>query len=205
MASTTMLFLNSKGTMFTFLNMKHISNTIGIDVTSYKFRKLICTWALSHPNKLVREAEAPALNHKPDVAENVYRENRAIKPQLLVQQYNVEEEVISSQMKDDLQHLDPEVKKLIDDMRAEQEVRQQREMVEDRKRLEKQHLDYKHLGPFHRVSVENKRRIQTELKNLGIEVYDWVQTLSKSKFRHKLVREICQPEAKELRNLWKVG
>ena len=132
MAGTTLLFLNSTGSQFGFLNLKHISDSIGIDVTSYKFRRIICTWALSHSNQLVRDAEAPALNHRPDVAEGVYRENRAIKPQLLVQQYNKEEAVISSKMKEDLQHLDPNVKKLIEDMHAEQDVRRRTEIVGER-------------------------------------------------------------------------
>ena len=152
----------------------------------------------------MREAEAPALNHKPNVAEEVYRQNRAVKPQLLVNQYNKEEAVISSEMKEDLRNLNPSLDKLISDMHAEQETRHHKEMVEEREKLINQHHELKHLGPRHKISQKNKKGIEKELKKAGVDVLNLVQSLSKSKFRNKIVREVCSPEAKELQILWKV-
>ena len=204
MASSTPVFLNSKGSQIVQLNLKPISDAIGVDVVSYDFRRIIVTWALSHSNPLVREAEAPALNHKPNVAEEVYRQNRAVKPQLLVSQYNKEEAVISSEMKEDVRNMDPSLSKLISDMHAEQETRHNKEMMEEREKLVIQHQELKHLGPYHKISEKNKKGIEMELKKAGVDVLNLVQNLSKPQFRHKMLRIVCSPEAEELQTLWKV-
>ena len=204
MASSTPVFLNSRGSQMGSLNLKPISDAIGVDVTSYDFRRIIVTWALSHSNPLVREAEAPALNHKPNVAEEVYRQNRAVKPQLLVTQYNREEAVISSEMKEDVRNLNPSLSKLISDMHAEQETRHHKEIMEEREKLIHQYQEIKHLGPHHRISEKNKNGIEAELKKVGVDVLELVQSLNKPRFRHKIMREVCSPEAKELQTLWKV-
>ena len=185
--------------------MKHISDAIGIDVTSYHFRRIICTWALSHKSPLVRDSEAAALNHRPNIAEEVYRQNRANKPQVLVQQYNKEEGVVSVDMKKDIESLDPALSKLIDDMRKEQEIRIQVGLVQEMENLKSQYQEAKHLGPRHKISERNKQSVEDELRKSGIEVAILVQSLSPSKFRHEIVREVCRPESKELRCLWKVG
>ena len=203
--SSTPFFLNSRGSAFGCVKMKHISDAIGKDVTSYHFRRIICTWALIHSNPLVRDSEAPALNHKPNVAEEVYRQNRATKPLVLVQQYNKEEGTISKEMKEDMKNLDPSLSKIIDDMRKEQETRHQMQLVQERETLMTQYEESKHLGPRHRISESNKKRLQDELKKAGIDVSSLTLNLTKSKFRQKIVREVCLPEAKELRNEWKVS
>ena len=49
----TPFFLNSAGSTFKSLDLSHISEAMTIDVTAYRFRKIVSTWALSRVPTLV--------------------------------------------------------------------------------------------------------------------------------------------------------
>ena len=84
---TTPFFLNSNGSEFWFLDLKHISDEMGCDVTAYDFRRIVCTWGLSHNDVEIRNAEEEALQHGTNVARERYQQNKQIKPQTFTQKY----------------------------------------------------------------------------------------------------------------------
>ena len=57
----TPFFLNSGGSPFQSLELKSLSQYVGVDVTSYDFRKIVSTWAQSHDSEEIRHAEEQAL------------------------------------------------------------------------------------------------------------------------------------------------
>ena len=87
----TSFFLNSSGSAFKSINLKRISNIMGIDVSTYAFRRIVSTWALSHELEQIRNAETEALQHSMRVATNAYQQNKQLKPQMITQQYISEE------------------------------------------------------------------------------------------------------------------
>ena len=53
----TPFFLNSSGSPFKTISLKHLSETMKIDVTSYSFRRIVSTWAQSHKDEEIRKSE----------------------------------------------------------------------------------------------------------------------------------------------------
>ena len=82
---TTFFFLNSAGSAFKSVNLKHISAAMGINVSAYSFRRIVSTWALSHQLEQIRKAETEALQHSLRVANDSYVQNKQLKPQMLTQ------------------------------------------------------------------------------------------------------------------------
>ena len=64
----TPFFLNSACGPFECLDLKKLSEDIGIDVTGYSFRKIVTTWGLSHESSAIRTAESDVLQHCDQVA-----------------------------------------------------------------------------------------------------------------------------------------
>ena len=89
----TPFFLNAKGGTLVFLDLKHISIAMEMDVTSYSFRKIVSTWGQSHESKEIRMAESGTLQHNDKVARTNYHQSRQIEPQLFVQNYTKEEKL----------------------------------------------------------------------------------------------------------------
>ena len=69
----TNFFLNSSGSPFQAVDLKHLSDAMGVDVTAYSFRQIVSTWALSHDSEEIRLAEGEALQHSLRVAHDHYQ------------------------------------------------------------------------------------------------------------------------------------
>ena len=61
-------FLTSRGKTVPFLDLKNLSKILEIDITAYSLRRIVCTWALTHKLKEIRDAEEESLQHSIDVA-----------------------------------------------------------------------------------------------------------------------------------------
>ena len=57
-ADKTDFFLKASGKGFDCLDMKHVNEAMGCDdVTAYSFRRIICTWGVTHEDSEIRRAE----------------------------------------------------------------------------------------------------------------------------------------------------
>ena len=99
----TPFFLMSNGNPFQAIDLKHVSEAIGVDVTAYSFRKIILTWALSHTLKEIRDAEEQALQHSLRVGHEHYKQNKELQPQKLTQTYIEEEGIIPEEVRAKIQ------------------------------------------------------------------------------------------------------
>ena len=86
---STPFFLKSDGSFFDSLELKRLSEELGIDVTSYDFRKQASSWGTSHPNDEVRRAEAVTLQHSEKVAIVDYKLSRQREPQMFTQTLDI--------------------------------------------------------------------------------------------------------------------
>jgi hypothetical protein len=59
----TPFFFYSSGSPFQAVDLKHLSEAMGIDVIAYSFRQIVSTWALNHDSVKIRKAEGEALQH----------------------------------------------------------------------------------------------------------------------------------------------
>ena len=89
----TPFFLNSACGPFEHLDLKKLSEALGVDVTAYSFRKIVATWGMSHESVAIRNAEGDVLQHVDQVAKDFYLQNKQLKPQMFIQTYTQEEEL----------------------------------------------------------------------------------------------------------------
>ena len=75
---STPFFLNSACSPFKSLDLKHLSEAMGIHVTAYSHRKIVATWALSHASEEIRSAEQEALQHSLTVAKQKSKTSKLI-------------------------------------------------------------------------------------------------------------------------------
>ena len=93
-------FLTSRGKTVPFLDLKNLSKILEIDITAYSLRRIVCTWALTHKLKEIRDAEEESLQHSIDVAKKHYLQGKQVVPQNLVQTYAKEENLFPKKFKD---------------------------------------------------------------------------------------------------------
>ena len=109
----TPFFLNSNCSSFKFVDMNHLTEAMGIDVTAYSFRKIVSTWALSHASEDIRNAEEEALQHTLKVAKESYMQNKQMKPQTLTQKYIEEEDLFPKTFRDEIDRTELREKSII--------------------------------------------------------------------------------------------
>ena len=198
----TPMFLKSSCSEFKFLDLKHISEAMNYDVTAYDFRRIVCTWALTHGNHEIREAEEEALQHRLQVAKDRYLQNKQSKPQTYAEEENLFPKIIMEEVnKTEAAHI-KEMKEN-DHKRAK---RRYENLINEKQAYKKTKLENKPLGPRHRVAESDRIRFKElfeEVQNKTIDsLLDEIKPLQWRKF---IVRLVCTTEGEkgiELRNLW---
>ena len=203
----TPFFLTSACSPFKSLNLKHISEAMGIDVTAYNFRKIVSTWALSHASEEIRLAEEEALQHSLKVAHSNYMQNKQIKPQRLVQKYVEEESLFPEAFKKNIEKTNAIVK---DAIKSTEEKRTKKRIENLLKKKEAYTIlksENRPLGPKHRILVKQRKRfleLMKEIKNSEVE--SCLTDLKPLQWRQFSVRAVCtakDEQGRELKELWK--
>ena len=203
----TPFFLNSACSSFKKLNLAHISEIMGIDVTAYSFRKIVSTWALSHASVEIRRAEQEALQHSLKVAQVNYQQNKQIQPQQLVQKYIEEENLFPDSLKEGLTKTDAEVKGVMKCNEDKRTKKRLETLLKRKEEYEDLKIENKPLGPTHRIHYRNRRRFIELLMELnGFESDSVLVDMKPLLWRKLTIRTVCTDKDKqgqELRELWK--
>ena len=203
----TPLFLNSACMPFVFLDLKHISDVVGIDISGYAFRRNVSTWAQSHQSKEIRNAEAECLQHSEQVARDSYRLNKQIKPQILTQRYVNEKNLFPDSFCEQLDKKEVKTSNLI---KKKEKIRIQKRI--DNLSIEKNKYKIvqrknKPLGPRHRIllsDTHNFIKLMEEVSDLKYKKN--LRQIKPAQFRNYIIREVCTAEGivgSDLRSLWK--
>ena len=202
----TPFFIKSSCSEFKFLDLKHISEAMNCDVTAYDFRRIVCTWALTHDNHEIREAEEEALQHRLQVAKDRYLQNKQSKPQNLTQTYAQEENLFPKQI---MEEVDKTEAAHIIEMKENDERRAKKRyanLVNEKEAYKRSKLENKPLGPKHRVVESDRIRFKElveEVQNRTIE--SLLVEMKPTQWRRFIVRLVCTTEGQkgiELRTLW---
>ena len=203
----TPFFLNSAASPFQFLDLKALSQCLGVDVTSYDFRKIVSTWAQSHESEEVREAEEQALQHSKKIAKESYLLNKQVKPQLLTQTYIEEENIFPQSVCDHVENMKMKTNTLI---KETEDIRRQKR-IEDIVKEEESYKDLlsqnRPLGPRKRILTSDTKHFLQLLEEVtGEKAENYVVKMSHSAWRNYVVRLVCTAEGPlgdDLRNVWK--
>ena len=120
----TNFFLNSSGSPFQAVDLKHLSEAMGVDVTAYSFRQIVSTWALSHDSEEIRLAEGEALQHSLRVAQDHYLQNKMLKPQTLTQRYIEEEGILPDELRAEIKRTEIKSKEKIAETDSKRQKKQ---------------------------------------------------------------------------------
>ena len=199
----TPFFLTSACSAFKSLDLKHISESMGIDVTAYNFRKIVSTWALTHASEEIRSAEEEALQHSLKVAKEKYLQNKQSKPQTLTQTYVREENLFPKAFRDDIEKTNVKVKKAIQMTEVKRSKKRIEKLQEKREAYKLLKSEHRPLGPKHRILFTQKKRFLELLKeNKTVEI----ESLKPLQWRQFVVRAVCTTNyehGEELRKLWR--
>ena len=203
---STPFFLNSACSAFKSLDLKHITECMGIDVTAYSFRKIVATWACSHASEEIRSCEEEALQHSLKIAKDKYMQNKMIKPQRLVQQYAEDENLFPAAFREEIEKSKSKVKSTIkktEDKRTKKRIETLNKRKEDYKNLKS---DKRPLGPMHRILGTQRKEflgLIKEVKELDTDSY--LENLKPIQWRQLVVRTVCtatEEKGERLRKLW---
>ena len=203
----TPFFMNSKCSTFKSLNLKHITEAMGIDVTAYNFRKIVSTWALSHASEEIRGAEEEALQHSLKVAKDKYMQNKQLQPQKLTQAYIEEENLFPKAFRDDIEKTQSTVKNVV---KKTEEKRTKKRIQTLTKRKEAYTIlksENRPLGPKHRILVTQRKRFFEAIQEVkGVSTEACLRDMKPLEWRQFVVRAVCtagHEQGKVLRDLWK--
>ena len=203
----TPFFLTSACSTFKSLNLKHISEAMGIDITAYSFRKIVSTWALSHESKEIRNAEEEALQHSNQVARDSYQQNKQIKPQRLTQTYIEDENLFPQTFIEEIDNTDSKAKDMIKATEKKRTMKRIENLVKGKENTKLLQIKNKPLGPKHRVLGTDKQKFKELIQDVtGKEFNDCLKDMKPLKWRHFIVRTVCTTKeivGEDLRSLWK--
>ena len=202
----TSFFLNSSGSQFQAVDLKHLSEALGIDVTAYSFRQIVSTWAQSHESEEIRKAEGEALQHSLRVAVDHYLQNKQLQPQTLTQTYIEEECILPEHLREEIKKTEIKTKEKILATEEKRQKQQHKALLRKSEANRKLQMENKLLGPTQRVlGVDRKyfKEIVEEITGENIEI-----TLKERKplsWRNFIVRIVCSTtgeKGEDLRNTW---
>jgi hypothetical protein len=201
----TPFFLNSVGGCFQFLNLKKLSDVIGIDVTSYSFRKIVATWGLSHESDEIRRSEETVLQHGNKIATETYLQNKQLVPQKFTQTYAREESLFPEKLTQKLEKDKKEVDKLTKEIQVRRTGNRYKKLVLEKETLKEIQNEKRPLGPRQHILRLDLKQFSLLLEKLsGSKIEDTIANLKPLQWRDFVVRMVCSKneEGKEMRKLW---
>ena len=203
----TFFFLKSSGTGFEFLDMKHVSDEMGCDVTAYSFRRIVCTWGVSHEDSNIRGAEEQTLQHTMEIAKQRYQQNKQLLPQTFTQRYIEEENLFPKHIVDQIEKTEKSTKEMVKKTEKRRAKQRFKNLSEGREAYQTARKENRSLGINNRIFWTDKKKFKEILGNLQKRSFDSLLEEMKPKdWRQFIVRMVCTAtgsEGEELREVWK--
>ena len=202
----TPFFLNSSGSSFQSVDLKHLSEAMGTDVTAYSFRQIVSTWALSHDSVEIRKAEGEALQHSYRVAFDHYVQNKQVQPQTLTQTYIEEEDILPEVLRKEIQKTEIKKRDKIAETEKNRQQQRQKSMLQESETNKELLRVNRPLGPRHRVLGVDRNKFKELVEDVTGENIEGTMKLRKPlKWRNFIVRTVCDAtgdRGQNLRDIW---
>ena len=202
----TPFFLTCKGTHLSASNVDHLSKAMGIDVCSYDFRRIVCTWILCHELPEIRECEGDALQHNRNTAVIHYQLNKQVNPQRVAQQYIHEEGILTKEISEELRKIELKIRdEVLRKEQARKDLKINKLLKEKEERKEKQ-AEHRPLGPRHKILTSSRNRFVLLYSEMtGVSLKQLINEVRPLKWRNSVVRTVCSyltTKGEELRQIW---
>ena len=199
-------FLRGDGTSFQKLEFKKLSSELGIDVTSFEFRKMSSTWGQTHPDIAIRNAESATLQHSQVVANTFYHVAKQIQPMKYVQTYTKENNAFPSKLQqlvnDDYKVLHPAIKEK-EKMRSKRRIEN---LEREKEALKDEMYENRSLSVHNKIrSCDRNYFVQLVEEVSGQKIEELVSKMKLYDWRDLLVRIVCMADGdtgNQLRFMW---
>ena len=199
----TPFFLKSPGSPFLSLDLTHLSEAMGVDVTSYSYRRIVSTWALSHPLEEIRNAETEALQHSLKIAHNDYVQNKQLKPQKLTQTYLQEECLIPESVRSEIRKTELQVKSTILETEGKRQKKQNDNLIKGKEAKKQLQQLNKPLGARHRILEDDRIHFEELMETMtGERIEDKLKQWKPLILRNLTICLYYGEIGEELRNIW---
>ena len=202
----TPFFLNSSGSPFKSIDLRHLSEAMGIDVTGYCHRRIVSTWALNHPLEEIRNAEPETLQHSLKIAEEAYMQNKQLKPQKLTQTYLNEQCLLPENVREEIKKTELKFKSTVTETEEKRQKRQNENRIREKQVKKQLQQTNRPLGPKHRILEDDRMQFGSLIEKVSNEkIENRLKEWRPLKWRNVFVRAVCSSEGEigeELRRLW---
>ena len=202
----TSFFLNSSGSPYQAVDLKHLSDDMGIDVTAYSFRQIISTWALSHDSLDIRKAEGEALQHSVRVAFDHYVQNKQLQPQMLTQTYIEQECILPDNLREEIKKTEIKAREKIAETEISRQKKQHKLMLQESQANKEVQRENRPLGPRHRVLGVDRNKFKEIIEDITSEnIENTLKQRKPLKWRNFIVRTVSASTGErgnQLRDLW---
>ena len=200
-------FLNANCTAFKFLDLSHLSEALGTDVTSYVHRKMISKWGPTHNSKEIRELEGESLQHDDKVAQKNYLLSKQVIPQKFTQTYIEEENIFPQSFTDQINKTSESIKQLIKEKERKRKEKQMERLIHENINYKNVLNENKKLGPRKRVLQSDTKHFMKLIGTITRSRNNCsIKEKTPKEWRNYIMRLVCStkgPHGEELRNLWK--
>ena len=179
---------------------------MGLDVTSYSFRRIVTTWALSHESEMIRNAEEDALNHGAKIARDRYLQNKQSKPQMLTQKYKEQEHIFPKTVVEQIKITEKMSLSQLKETEERRTKQRYANIVSKDAEYAKARQENRPLGPRQRLLTSDRNRFREMVEDLlkeSIEIS--LRKFSPKMWRNFIIRLVFtadEPKGFELRKLW---
>ena len=200
----TTFFINSAGSSFVFLDLKHITEALGQDVTAYDYRRIVATWAINHDSEEIREAEEEALQHGVRIAKEKYQQNKMLKPQMLTQAYVNEENLFPIKIREEIEQTEEEFRSQIKETEEKRVEQRYQNLVKEKEENRKLKDQNRPLGPRNRILRSTKEQFRLLIEELQTLKIKELLKMKPLLWRKTIVRTVCIGSGETGDNLRKV-
>ena len=206
------LFVTGQGTPFRQVKLDKHVKTDACDGPSEKvnpghYRHKLSTWAQIHPDSEVRECEADALQHDPQIAKNYYLLNKKSKPQKLVQTFVTETNSFPSNIQAAIDSAEDRAQEMLTTQAKDGKQARMEQLLKKKNEKVLLRLSNEDYGVKRRILNEDCKKFKVLMEKCHqVDVFEKMEKMSPREWRHFVVRTVCtarDDDGKELRELWK--
>ena len=205
-ADKTDFFLKASGKGFDFLDMKHVNDAMGCDVTAYSFRRIVCTWGVSHEDSDIRRAEEQALQHGMEIAKQRYQQNKQVQPQKFTQRYIESDNLFPQHIFDKIEKTEAHTKESVKRTEKKRANQRFKNLADGKETYKNARKENRTLGLNNRIDWADKIKFKELVGNIQKRSIDnLLEEMKPKEWRQFIVRMVCTATGSEgdgIREAW---
>ena len=152
---------------------------------------------MSHRLRSIQEAEEKALNHDRRIAQDVYRQNKAVEVQNFVQTFQAETNLFPENVMENISKNEKACRKELDEQEKTRTKNRLENLLKKKELANKRKAEVKGISAKIRISSQNRDILRRVLDYCSDgELANYIEKMSAQAWRNWLVRTVCLCDGK---------